>query len=58
MPGVVGCIVTKALVSFVEREVGPEGVTAILQVAGRPREWLIAEPHVHDPPADRTTRVM
>jgi len=43
MPGRVGCIFTKALIPFVEREVGPEGVAAILRVAGRPREWLIAE---------------
>jgi hypothetical protein len=43
MPGAIGCIFTKALIPFVEREVGPEGVAAILRVAGRPREWLIAE---------------
>jgi signal transduction histidine kinase len=43
MRGAVGCIFTKALIPFVEREVGPEGVAAILRVAGRPREWLIAE---------------
>jgi signal transduction histidine kinase len=39
----VGCIVTKALIPFVERKVGPEGVAALLRRAGRPREWLMAE---------------
>jgi two-component system, NtrC family, sensor kinase len=39
----VSCIVTKALIPFVEREVGPEGVAALLRRAGRPREWLMAE---------------
>jgi hypothetical protein len=58
MAGAVGGIFTKALIPFVEREVGPEGVTAILRVAGRPREWLVAERHLHDPPADQSTRVV
>jgi len=43
MPAEVGCIVTKALIPYVERQVGPEGVAALLRQAGRPREWLMAE---------------
>ena len=43
MPAEVGCLVTKALIPYVERQVGPEGVSALLRRAGRPREWLIAE---------------
>ncbi len=41
--GDVSCIVTKGLIPFVEREVGHEGVAAIVERAGRPREWLMAE---------------
>ena len=43
MQAEVGCIVTKALIPFVEQQVGPEGVAALLRRAGRPREWLMAE---------------
>jgi signal transduction histidine kinase len=54
----IGCIFTKALIPFVEREVGPEGVDAILEAAGRPREWLIAEYNsLPLPLADRLVRV-
>jgi two-component system NtrC family sensor kinase len=41
--GTISCIITKGLIPFVEREVGPEGVAAIVERAGRPREWLMAE---------------
>jgi signal transduction histidine kinase len=41
--GTISCIITKGLIPFVEREVGPEGVAAIVKRAGRPREWLMAE---------------
>src|SRR5262245_40531082 len=43
MPAEINCILTKGLIPFVEREVGPEGVTALLHLAGRPREYLMAE---------------
>jgi hypothetical protein len=36
MPGEVNCLVTKILIPFVERRVGPEGVAAICRAAGRP----------------------
>ena len=38
-----GCIFTKALIPFVEREVGADGVAAILAATGRTREYLTAE---------------
>ena len=37
------CIFTKVLIPFVEREVGPDGVTAILRTAGRSRDYLVAD---------------
>jgi signal transduction histidine kinase len=43
MPGEVNCIFTKALIPFVEKEVGPEGVATICRVAGRSREYLMAD---------------
>src|SRR6266545_265829 len=43
MPGGVNCIFTKVLIPFVEREVGPEGVAAILRTAGRSRDYLVAD---------------
>jgi two-component system NtrC family sensor kinase len=43
MPPEINCIITKGLIPFVEREVGPDGVAAILRLAGRPREYLMAE---------------
>ena len=39
----VNCLVTKVLVPFVEREVGPDGLAALLKTAGRSREWLMAD---------------
>jgi signal transduction histidine kinase len=43
MPGEQNCIILKSLIPFVEREVGPAGVDAIVRAAGKPREWLIAD---------------
>ena len=43
MAGSVNCIFTKVLIPFVEREVGPEGVAAVLRTAGRSREYLVAD---------------
>ncbi|MGH7384899.1 MAG: ATP-binding protein, partial [Candidatus Rokuibacteriota bacterium] len=34
---------TKGLIPFVEKEVGPEGVAAICRVAGRSRDYLMAD---------------
>ncbi|HEY7521633.1 MAG TPA: ATP-binding protein [Methylomirabilota bacterium] len=43
MPGDVNCLFTKVLIPFVEKEVGPEGVAAVLRTAGRSREYLVAD---------------
>ena len=43
VPGEVNCIFTKGLIPFVEKEVGPEGVAAICRVAGRSRDYLMAD---------------
>src|SRR6267378_5297273 len=43
MPGDVNCIFTKVLIPFVEKEVGPEGVAAVLRTARRSREYLVAD---------------
>jgi signal transduction histidine kinase len=43
MPAQLSCVFTKVLIPWVEREVGPAGVNAILEAAGRSREYLIAE---------------
>jgi signal transduction histidine kinase len=43
MPGEINCLLTKGLIPFVERTIGPEGVAALLRTAGRPREYLTAE---------------
>jgi signal transduction histidine kinase len=43
MPGEVNCIFTKGLIPFVEKEVGPDGVAAICRVAGRSRDYLMAD---------------
>ena len=43
MPGEVNCIFTKGLIPFVEKEVGAEGGAAICRVAGRPRDYLMAD---------------
>ena len=43
MPGEINCIFTKGLIPFVEKEVGPEGATAICRAAGRSRDYLMAD---------------
>src|SRR5215468_9213347 len=43
MPGEVNCIFAKGLIPFVEKEVGPEGVAAICRIAGRSRDYLMAD---------------
>src|SRR5499425_2279058 len=43
MPGEVNCIFTKGLIPFVEKEVGPEGVAVICHIAGRSRDYLMAD---------------
>ncbi len=43
MPGEVNCIFTKGLIPFVEKEVGAEGVAAICRLAGRSRDYLMAD---------------
>src|SRR5262249_11148038 len=43
VPGEVNCIFTKALIPFVEKEIGPEGVAAICRIAGRSRDYLMAD---------------
>jgi signal transduction histidine kinase len=42
----VNCVFTKVLIPWIEREVGPDAVAAILQAAGRSREYLMAEYNV------------
>ena len=39
----INCIFTKVLIPFVEREVGPAGVAAILRTTGRSRDYLVAD---------------
>src|SRR5207253_2635952 len=43
MPGDVNCVFTKVLIPFVEKEVGPAGVAAVLRTARRSREYLVAD---------------
>jgi two-component system NtrC family sensor kinase len=43
MPGEQNCIFLKSLIPFVEQEIGPAGVEALVRTAGRPRDWLIAD---------------
>ena len=43
MPGEVNCIVTKILIPYLERNVGPEAVAEVCRVAGRSREYLMAD---------------
>jgi signal transduction histidine kinase len=43
MPGEVNCVFTKGLIPFVEKEVGPEGVATICRLAGRSRDYLMAD---------------
>jgi signal transduction histidine kinase len=55
MPGDVNCVFTKVLIPWVEREVGSDGVAAILNAAGRSREYLMAE--YNDLPFDLADRL-
>src|SRR5262245_17343469 len=41
--GEIYCLLTKGLIPYVEHAVGAEGVAALLRVAGRSREYLMAE---------------
>ena len=41
--GRIGCLVTKVLIPFVERTVGPEGGAALVRAAGHTRDYLLAE---------------
>jgi signal transduction histidine kinase len=43
VPGEVNCIVTKILIPYLERNVGPEAVAEVCRVAGRSREYLMAD---------------
>ena len=43
MPGDINCLFTKGLIPFVEKEVGPSGVTALCRAAGRSRDYLMAD---------------
>ena len=43
MPGEVNCIVTKILIPYLERNVGPEAVAEVCRAAGRSREYLMAD---------------
>jgi signal transduction histidine kinase len=43
VPGEINCIFTKGLIPFVEKEAGAEGVAAICRVAGRSRDYLMAD---------------
>src|SRR3984893_16904572 len=43
MPGAVNCIFTQGVIPLVEKEVGAEGVAAICRVAGRSRDYLMAD---------------
>ena len=43
MPGEVNCIFTKVLIPYLERHVGREAVAEICRVAGRSREYLMAD---------------
>jgi signal transduction histidine kinase len=56
--GEVNCIFTKGLIPFVEKEVGAEGVAAICRVAGRSRDYLMADHNwISFEVADRIVRV-
>jgi hypothetical protein len=58
MPGDINCILTKGLIPFVEREVGPEGVAALCRAAGRSRDYLMADHNwLPLPLADELVRV-
>jgi signal transduction histidine kinase len=43
MPGDVNCVFTKGLIPLVEREVGPDAVATICRIAGRSRDYLMAD---------------
>jgi len=43
MPGEVNCVFAKGLIPFVEKEVGPEAVATICRIAGRSRDYLMAD---------------
>jgi signal transduction histidine kinase len=43
VPGEINCAFTKGLIPFMEKEVGPEGPAAICRIAGRSREYLMAD---------------
>jgi signal transduction histidine kinase len=43
VPGEVNCIVTKILIPYLERNVGPEAVAEVCRAAGRSREYLMAD---------------
>jgi signal transduction histidine kinase len=58
MPAEVNCLFTKGLLPYVEREVGPEGVARLLQVAARSRDYLMAEYNwIPFPVADKMVRL-
>jgi signal transduction histidine kinase len=58
MPARVNCLFTKVLIPFVEREVGPGGVAAVLRTAGRSRDYLVADHNwVPLPVADELVRL-
>ena len=43
MPGEINCLFTKGLIPFVEKEAGPEAVARLCRVAGRERDYLMAD---------------
>jgi signal transduction histidine kinase len=43
VPGEINCLFTKALIPFVEKEAGAEGVAALCRAAGRSRDYLMAD---------------
>ena len=43
MPGEVNCVFAKGLIPFVEKEIGPEAVATICRIAGRSRDYLMAD---------------
>jgi two-component system NtrC family sensor kinase len=58
MAAKLNCIFTKVLIPFVEREVGSEGVAAVLRTAGRSRDYLMADHNwLPLPLADRLARL-
>jgi signal transduction histidine kinase len=43
VPGEINCLFTKGLIPFVEKEAGPEAVARLCRVAGRERDYLMAD---------------